>query len=126
MRKFDDHDGREADVTCGIRLDSQQNEPETDRFAEGRSGICAGENPDQSDAHLHRRQEAARLGGEIERSLGPRATAWTIARRRASRDETIASSLIDRTALRAIRARMRTRSRQGNGSRGSLIGVKHD
>ena len=47
--------------------------------------------------------------------LAPLLPDLTIAFKRASRDETIASSLIDKTPLRAISARIRTRSSQGNG-----------
>ena len=98
-------------------------QPLRDRPAEAGARISAGEDADQRDADLHRRQEAAGVGGEVERDLRAAAADLAIAFSRASRDETIASSLIANTPLSAISARIRTRSNQGMGASGSLIEV---
>ena len=61
---------------------------------------------------------AARSSAHLAPLLPPLAMAFS----RASRDETIASSLIANTPLRAISARIRTTSSQGMGRRWSLMG----
>ena len=65
-----------------------------------------------------------RPGSEARSSehCAPRFPALAIAFRRASRAETIASSLIDNTPFTATSARMRRTSIQGIGSKWSLMG----
>jgi len=65
--------------------------------------------------------------GSAERSSAHRAPLlplFAIALSRASREETIAISLIARTPLRQIRAKMMRTSIQGMGDKWSLMGVR--
>ena len=119
----DDDDEAEADASARFPASSpSKREPLADRPAEARARIGAGENADQRDPDLHRRQEAARVGGERRaRICAPPLPDLAIAFSRASRDETIASSLIANTPLSAISARIRTMSNQGMGAKGPLM-----
>ncbi len=98
-------------------------QPLGDRLAEARARKGARENGDQGDPALRRStgtgRDRRRGRARIARPLLP---ALAIAFSRASRDETIASSLIDSTPFSAISARIRTTSSQGMGRRWSLIG----
>ena len=68
-----EHDHQaETDRLGGVRIDAQQGQPLAHRIAQARARISAGENADQGDADLHRRQEAPGLGGELERAFRAR------------------------------------------------------
>src|SRR3546814_15214330 len=58
-------DDREARAARMFGVEAEPDlQPVADRLAEAGTRIGAGENADQRDADLHRRQEAAGVGGE--------------------------------------------------------------
>jgi hypothetical protein len=73
-------DDRKADGQRGFGVETQQRlQPLAHRPPQARARIGAREDADQRDAHLHRRQEAAGIGGELARDL--RAAAAALFRR---------------------------------------------
>ena len=70
-----DDDHAEADRLGGVGLEPSKRQPLGDRPAEAGARIGAGEDADQRDADLHGRQEAAGIGGQLERASGAAAAA---------------------------------------------------
>ena len=72
-------------------------------LAERGAGKRAREHANQRDADLHRGKEFSGIGGERQCAREPRTPFSTSAASRAGRDETIASSDIERRPLMTIR-----------------------
>ena len=120
-REHDDE--AEADGVRGLAARPSACKRSRHRLAQLRAGKSAGEDRDQGDAALHGRQEAARVGGEVERALGAAAAALghRLQPRLARRDD---RQLAHRqnAVQAAINARMRRTSSQGMGDKWSLMG----
>src|SRR3546814_9938480 len=64
-------DLREARGARGLDVEPEPRpQPLGDRLAQAGTRIGAGEDADQRDADLYRRQEAPRIGGKLPRDLG--------------------------------------------------------